>query len=255
MWLVKDYCGIACVFITYLVMLTVSTLTCYAAVSPLSDEYLSLPLAVLGYFIILGLAALSHLKCVLTNPGALPLNSAKGNEKDVCMRCFAIKGPRVHHCSVCSRCVMRMDHHCPWVNNCVGYFNQKHFILFLAYTELGCCYTFILLVLRATYCPINPSSDVCATPHEELSSQLFVGIFAFFINLVFALFLGVMLQDQLYCVINNTSGIDLLQKKPIENRPVKDSFEEVFGGRFSLKWFIPTSIDPPVVEASVELTT
>jgi palmitoyltransferase len=91
-------------------------------------------------------------------------------------------------------------------------------------------------------------------PSQGAFVQLFVGMSAFFINLVFALFLGVMLQDQLYCVINNTSGIDLLQKEPIENRPVKDSFEEVFGGRFSLKWFIPTSIDPPV-EASVELTT
>ena len=61
-----------------------------------------------------------------------------GIEFKRCDKCLVVRPPRVHHCSVCKGCVMRMDHHCPWINNCVGQFNQKFFILFCFYSLIGC---------------------------------------------------------------------------------------------------------------------
>lgn len=37
-----------------------------------------------------------------------------------CNHCKHWKPPRAHHCGVCQRCTLRMDHHCPFTGNCIG---------------------------------------------------------------------------------------------------------------------------------------
>ncbi len=68
-----------------------------------------------------------------------------------CEKCYVVRTPRVHHCRVCKGCVMKMDHHCPWINNCVGQFNQKFFILCCLYCFIGCIHAAYLSIYYTIY--------------------------------------------------------------------------------------------------------
>ncbi|ORZ18939.1 DHHC palmitoyltransferase-domain-containing protein [Absidia repens] len=65
-----------------------------------------------------------------------------------CRSCDAYKPPRAHHCRVCRRCILKMDHHCPWINNCVGHGNYPYFFRFVFFVSLTCGYALYLLVWR-----------------------------------------------------------------------------------------------------------
>lgn len=49
-----------------------------------------------------------------------------------CTTCDLPRPPRAKHCPACGVCVARFDHHCLWLNGCVGATNLRWFLLFLA---------------------------------------------------------------------------------------------------------------------------
>lgn len=100
-----------------------------------------------GPFLILNIC-FNYLMGICTNPGnpdkisSEPLANMEAGEKmeKVCGRCNRKKPSRTHHCSICGTCILKMDHHCPWLNNCVGYRNYRYFYLFLLWTAIATGY-------------------------------------------------------------------------------------------------------------------
>lgn len=49
---------------------------------------------------------------------------------ELCPDCQTVRTARSRHCAVCHKCVERFDHHCPWVNNCIGLRNHNYFLIY-----------------------------------------------------------------------------------------------------------------------------
>lgn len=52
-------------------------------------------------------------------------------EPRLCTTCYVKRPLRSKHCASCGVCVARMDHHCIWINRCVGYGNHRLFMIFV----------------------------------------------------------------------------------------------------------------------------
>ncbi|XP_067433737.1 palmitoyltransferase ZDHHC23-B isoform X1 [Thunnus thynnus] len=75
----------------------------------------------------------------------------ESSRKNWCSVCRVVRPPRAGHCRICGVCVLRLDHHCVWINSCVGQANHRSFLLTLVLFLLTSLYG-ISLVLQSV-CP------------------------------------------------------------------------------------------------------
>ena len=77
-------------------------------------------------------------KCITADPNDIPITHYQeyGTEDlEYCSVCQHAKYPRVHHCDICGRCIVRFDHHCSWLS-CIGLHNHRYFFLTLFYGSI-----------------------------------------------------------------------------------------------------------------------
>jgi len=122
----------------------------------------------LGWHFLWGNMVVCYFRCVFTDPGSVPEKISRVTHGRLCSVCENAKPPRCHHCRQCGTCVLKMDHHCPWINNCVGFRNQKFFILFLLYTSLTSLY------FLATSIPLFFSDTVAKLIEDPLNLQTMI---------------------------------------------------------------------------------
>jgi len=109
----------------------------------------------------------------------------KTGERRHCKWCGKYKPDRCHHCRVCKSCILKMDHHCPWIYNCVGFANYKFFFLLLLYAVLDCHLIVWTMAESVKRCVDDP-----ATPFLTMFMTFFTETLSLFLAVLTTLFFG-----------------------------------------------------------------
>jgi len=221
-------------------------------------------LAGVGLFLLFN-ALYNYGKAVVLDPGRPPefdpahfeLGSESGNQAvpKQCRRCHRLKPERCHHCSVCDRCVLKMDHHCPWINNCVGFKNYRFFCLFLLF--LGAACAFVILVLATS----GMGLEVALMPggDTEVARECIIASFLICCTILLALcilggfhvFLVLTNQTTIEFQINIANRIEARRKGERYRNPYNlgaaRNFQQVFGPSaiWRFRWMLSWLAVPP----------
>lgn len=175
-----------------------------------------------------------------------------------CRKCAAWKPERTHHCSVCERCTLKMDHHCVWVANCVGAYNYKFFLLFLLYTFLATVFDAVVLlsnfvdffkdlesqreagVVGEVATPA--SSEVDREQRVDQGSGMAAVFVTFVLDVAFAASLLGFIIMHANLNLSNMTTIEMYEKKKMLpwrfDRGRTNNLQEVFGLN-PLLWLLP----------------
>ena len=257
----KDLEGILCLIMSYSLYVVAYYLTMGHVIRPIWSGskwgYLNLTLIHTG----LVLSLYSYLRATFSDPGMVPLSNVKidfsdfpsrgkgyptahpsqssGDESHesqenwtMCKSCESYKPPQAVHCRKCKRCINGQDHHCVWINNCVGRRNKKFFILFCFYTTTLCCYLFIFSLI--SWYVHRKTMEVIDIILMLISLPIFI---------LFGLFTGGTLGDQIMSSIwehysHKWIFINGKRVKKIK-KPMKLILQEIFGHKWVCLWLLP----------------
>lgn len=102
-----------------------------------------------------------------------------------------------------------MDHHCPWVGNCIGVHNNKFFILFLFYAtvliqlmQLGLMFTWVTLCIDA----YQDWKYIDAVWSQQEISYLMIVVIIF--SILLSLSIGSLLISQIIGLVKNITTLE-----------------------------------------------
>ncbi len=144
-----------------------------------------------------------------------------------------------------------MDHHCPWINNCVGIGNHKFFIQFVCCVFLLSLST-LLLIGASTFACLGKGHKSSYHRHggdDDTSSFCvtradggFLILLLMLESTLFGMFTFCMGLDQWQMISTGLTQIDHLQGVEGQGNSIGEDVSEVCGGRksFRFDWLLPT---------------
>ncbi|XP_043915392.1 palmitoyltransferase ZDHHC3-like, partial [Protopterus annectens] len=230
----RDPCGLLCMVLTYMSVSYADYVILGHILLPVYSNSIWCPLHAVVFNLLIFMVLACHLRAVCSDPGVVPLPDTaidfsdlrsgtsrkddRENDWTVCNRCETYRPPRAHHCRICQRCIRRMDHHCPWINNCVGEMNQKYFIQFLFYTGFASLYAIGLVVVTWLWQVTEKNESMTEEVNLHLTNaQLAHRIILLIEAVLFGLFVSIVFYDQIVSIITDETPIEQKRSKLLKD--------------------------------------
>lgn len=131
----------------------------------------------------------------------------------ICEYCKHAKFNRSSHCRVCNKCMSFRDHHCIFIDNCVGYNNIQYFVNFLFWGSYAIIFD-MYVYLSFTYLKLSNTVRI-------ISFIDFLGNIFFLSNI-----LSILIRS-LYTIYNNRTFLETQKQFNIESKcPFYDFYKE-----------------------------
>lgn len=214
------------------------------------------------------LAFVSYLRAQFTNAGGIPLqwlefvrNKGEGIQIQIpmcfwqpgsatlCKECKVPRPERTHHCSRCGVCVLRYDHHCIWINNCIGFKNHKYFLLLGVYTCLLSWFTLFTTLPEAVPRVFKAYKWFSSDFESGLKSSEVVNVLLFLVSTlcvaqlivsltIFVWVFGLLAAKNLTKVEEMIQILAKTTFNPYDEGSCIANLSQIFG-RPGLDWFLP----------------
>ncbi len=179
-----------------------------------------------------------HIADTIDPEEGINTSPSKHGHRDYCSTCQIYRPPRTSHCSRCDNCIEVLDHHCPFVGNCIGKRNYKYFI---AFVMLASALAFMLIVqlicVAAEDTPANETSksDSSEDSGSNGNGQLILIIFGIACMIV-GILLACFICFHFWLINKGKTTREYLKKKFVDEAWGKEQFD---------KWteFTPSYVD------------
>ncbi|XP_055496277.1 palmitoyltransferase ZDHHC22 [Leucoraja erinacea] len=164
-----------------------------------------------------------------------------------------------HFCKLCSKVILKRDHHCFFTGNCIGNRNMRYFLMFGWWTSIVCLYS---LVVGVAYLSTeyhlsfeNPLTFLTLLPLSFVHFFFsLIPSFQLFLVLMLYIWLGIGLTCAGFCcqqILLVARGRTWYHLKkglpPVRCTPWGVNLQDVFGKRWLLGFFFPVptvQVDP-----------
>ncbi|CAD6189736.1 unnamed protein product [Caenorhabditis auriculariae] len=196
----------------------------------------------------------AHTKTMFSDPGIVPISKNKTSgprplssedesesDEEAMMRhpYFGTRGSP-------SEWTMKMDHHCPWVNNCVGELNQKHFLQFIIYVGVTSLYALFILIICWVYDDEFGTTGMRGPNGENAHhTKVLHSIFLAMESALFGMFVMAVSCDQLSAIFSDETAVEAVQRRArygSSRRPRTSKIallRQVCGPGPKILWLIP----------------